>query len=65
MEIWRNGSRSSTAEMCISTARDAHGFEGVENGDARVRVGRRVDYDAVVDAIGFLDCIHDGALVLD
>ena len=45
-------------------ARKAHGLERVKDGDARVRVGRRVHDDAVVDAQGLLDGVDDGALVI-
>ena len=43
---------------------DAYGLEGVEQGDARVRVGAGVHHDAVVDAIGPLDRVHEVALVV-
>ena len=44
--------------------RDGDGLEGVEDRDARVRVGRRVDDDAVDLAVGFLDLVDDAALVV-
>ena len=43
---------------------DGDGLEGVENRHARVRVGRRVDDDAVDLAVGLLDPIDDAALVV-
>ena len=44
--------------------RDGDGLEGIEDRDARVRVGRRVDDDAVDLAVGFLDLVDDAALVV-
>lgn len=43
---------------------DGDGFEGVEDGHARMRVGRRVDDDAVDLAVGLLDLVDDAALVV-
>ena len=43
---------------------DGDGFEGIENRHARVRVGRRVDDDAVDLAVGLLDLVDDAALVV-
>ena len=43
---------------------DGDGLEGVQNRDARVRVGRRVDDDAVDLAVGLLDLVDDAALVV-
>lgn len=43
---------------------DGDGFEGVENRHARVRVGRRVDDDAVDLAVSLLDLVDDAALVV-
>ena len=44
--------------------RDGDGLEGVEDGHARVRVGRRIDDDAVDLAVGLLDLVDDAALVV-
>ena len=44
--------------------RKCHGLERVENGDARVRISRWVDDDAVHRAIGRLNGIDDRALVV-
>lgn len=44
--------------------RDGDGLEGVEDRHARVRVGRRVDDDAVDLAVGLLDLVDDAALVV-
>lgn len=44
--------------------RDGDGLEGVEDRDARVRVSRRVDDDAVDLAVGLLDLVDDAALVV-
>lgn len=44
--------------------RDGDGLECVEDRDARVRVGRRVDDDAVDLAVGLLDLVDDAALVV-
>ena len=43
---------------------DGDGLEGVENRDARVRVGRRIDDDAVDLAVGLLDLVDNAALVV-
>ena len=43
---------------------DGDGLEGVEDGHARVRVGGRVDDDAVDLAVGLLDLVDDAALVV-
>lgn len=43
---------------------DGDGLEGVQDGYAGVRVGRRVDDDAVDLAVGFLDLVDDAALVV-
>lgn len=45
-------------------SRDGDGLECVEDRDACVRVGRRVDDDAVDLAVGLLDLVDDGALVV-
>ena len=42
---------------------DGDGFEDVENRHARVRVGSRVDDDAVYLAVCLLDLVDDAALV--
>ena len=44
--------------------RKRHGLERIENGDARVRVGRGVDDDAVRSAVGRLNGVDDRALVV-
>ena len=44
--------------------RDGDGLEGIEDRHARVRVGRRVDDDAVDLAVGLLDLVDDAALVV-
>ena len=44
--------------------RDGDGLECVEDRDARVRVGRRVDDDAVDVAVSLLDLVDDTALVV-
>ena len=43
---------------------DGDGLEGVEDCDAGVRVGGRVDDDAVDLAVGLLDLVDDAALVV-
>lgn len=43
---------------------DGDGFEGVEDRHAGVRVGSRVDDDAVDLAVGLLDLVDDAALVV-
>lgn len=43
---------------------DGDGLEGVEDCDARVRVGSRIDDDAVDFAVGLLDLVDDAALVV-
>ena len=43
---------------------DGDGFEGVQDGHARVRVGSRVDDNAVDLAVGFLDLVDNAALVV-
>ena len=43
---------------------DGDGLEGVEDCDARVRVGSRIDDDAVDLAVGLLDLVDDAALVV-
>lgn len=43
---------------------DGDGLEGVQDGHARVRVGSRVDDDAVDLAVGLLDLVDDAALVV-
>lgn len=43
---------------------DADGFERVQDGHARMCVGRRVDDDAVDLAISLLDLVDDAALVV-
>lgn len=43
---------------------DGDGLEGIEDCDARVRVGGRVDDDAVDLAVGLLDLVNDAALVV-
>lgn len=43
---------------------DGDGFERVQDGYAGVRVGRRVDDDAVDLAVGLLDLVDDAALVV-
>ena len=43
---------------------DGDGLEGVENRDARVRVGRRIDDDAVDLAVSLLDLVDDAALMV-
>ena len=43
---------------------DGDGFESVQNGHAGVRVGGRVDDDAVDLAVGLLDLVDDAALVV-
>ena len=43
---------------------DGDGLEGVEDRDARVRVCRGVDDDAVNLAVGLLDLVDDAALVV-
>lgn len=43
---------------------DGDGLEGVEDRDARVRVSRRVDDDAVDLAVGLLDLVDDAALMV-
>lgn len=45
-------------------SRDSDGLEGVEDGHARMRVGCRVDDDAVDLPIGLLDLVDDAALVV-
>ena len=44
--------------------RDGDGFERVQDGHARMRVGGRVDDDAVDLAVGLLDLVDDAALVV-
>ena len=44
--------------------RDGDGLEGIEDCDAGVRVGGRVDDDAVDHAVGLLDLVDDVALVV-
>ena len=44
--------------------RDSDGLEGIEDRHARVRVGRRIDDDAVDLAVGLLDFVDDAALVV-
>ena len=44
--------------------RDGNGLEGVEDRHARMRVGSRVDDDAVDLAVGLLDLVDDVALVV-
>ena len=44
--------------------RDGDGLEGVQDRHARVRVGGRVDDDAVDLAVGLLDLVDDTALVV-
>lgn len=44
--------------------RDGDGLEGIEDRHTRVRVGCRVDDDAVDLAIGLLDFVDDAALVV-
>lgn len=44
--------------------RDGDGLEGIEDRDARVRVGRRVDDDAVDLSVSLLDLVDDAALVV-
>lgn len=43
---------------------DGDGFERVQDGHARVRVGGRVDDDAVDLAVSLLDLVDDAALVV-
>ena len=43
---------------------DGDGLERVQDGHAGVRIGRRVDDDAVDLAIGLLDFVDDAALVV-
>lgn len=43
---------------------DGDGFEGVQDCHTRVRVGSRVDDDAVDLAVGLLDLVDDAALVV-
>lgn len=43
---------------------DGDGFERVQDGHARMRVGGRVDDDAVDLAVGLLDFVDDAALVV-
>ena len=43
---------------------DGDGFERVQDGHARMCVGRRVDYNAVDLAVGLLDLVDDAALVV-
>ena len=44
--------------------RDGDGLEGVEDRDARMRIGGRVYDDAVDLAVGLLDLVDDAALVV-
>ena len=44
--------------------RDGYGLEGVQDRDACVRVGGRVDDDAVDLAVGLLNLVDDAALVV-
>ena len=44
--------------------RDGHGLQCIQNGYAGVSVGGGVDDDAVIDAVGRLDGVHDGTLVV-
>lgn len=43
---------------------DGDGLEGIEDRHARVRIGRRVDDDAVDLAVGLLNLVDDVALVV-
>ena len=43
---------------------DGDGLEGVQDRNARVRVGCRIDDDAVDLAVGLLDLVDDAALVV-
>jgi len=43
---------------------DGDGLEGVQDRHAGVRVGRRIDDDAVDLAVGLLDLVDDAALVV-
>ena len=45
-------------------SRDGDGFKGIQDGHAGVRVGSRVDDDAVDLAVGLLDLVDDAALVV-
>ena len=45
-------------------SRDCDGFERVQDGHARMRVGGRVDDDAVDLAVGLLNLVDDVALVV-
>ena len=44
--------------------RDGHGLQCIQNGYAGVSVGGGVDDDAVIDAVGRLDGVHNGPLVV-
>ena len=44
--------------------RKGHGLEGIEDGDAGMRIGSRIDDDAVKRAVCLLDLIDDLAFMI-
>lgn len=44
--------------------RKGHGFEGIEDSDAGMRIGGRIDDDAVESAVCLLDLIDDVAFMI-
>ena len=42
----------------------AYGLERVQDRDARVRIGRRIDHDGVLFTVGALDLFHKRPLVI-
>ena len=44
--------------------RKGHGLEGIEDSDAGMRIGGRIDDDAVESAVCLLDLIDDVAFMI-
>ena len=44
--------------------RDGHSLQCIQNGHAGMGIGSRIDDDAVIDAVGRLDGVHNGPLVV-